>query len=217
MTQATSKKPNRIFTIFLMVMALAIVHLEYLMASKPAEPETQQPKAQEAELLEGEIQHPSQQQEVKEPEEEKIEDSISASLGALEISNNRTQEIEHYRVHLKNLSQMVTKFLSNDDYQDELTYLISHNTDYPTKVTTLLKSMKIYREKYLKTKSEEYLEVKLEGSIIERVLNRMVNIKRANPVRSSMEVDYKNIKDQIDILEDYFYSQEFLKYYLSHD
>jgi hypothetical protein len=146
-----------------------------------------------------------------------FDDSIEAEVEKEKLETLASRDAERYRLYLVNVARLISKFYANIDYDKEQSYLSSSHLEYPKKVTIALTELKQYREKYLTHKSEQYQKIILEGNFIKRLANKMINIRQENPVYQSMEEAKKILQNELGIIEDYFYSQEFLKYCLNYD
>ena len=220
MTKSTHIKQTKrtLFAILTMVIAVAVIHLESLQDIIKINDD------KKPEVLEVEINTPkSPGKEVEYITISESEENISTEeLAPVQTEKTKpdnsivVKDIEVYLLHIKTISILISKFNNNLDYKDDLSYLES-SINYPKKISDILKDLRIYRDNYLVTKNERYNQVKLQGSLLKRLLNKIVDIKAVNPTYASMEEAHKKVALQIGILEDYFYSKDFLNRYLAHD
>jgi len=145
------------------------------------------------------------------------EDTIEAEIEKEKLETMGLKDAGRYRLYLSSIAKMASKFYANIDYENSISYLTSSELEYPVKVKNALQEMKKYREKYLTHGGEQYKQITLEGNIIKRLINKIVNIRQENPLYHSMEEAKKNLYSELNIIEEYFYSEEFLKYCLNYD
>ncbi len=143
--------------------------------------------------------------------------SIEEEVEREKLEEMGVKDAEFYRSYITSVGRLVSKFYANIDYEKELSYLRSSKLEYPQKVTAALDGLMSHREKYLTHKSEQYKQVTLEGNFVKRLVNKMINIRQENPLYQAMEEDHKNLRNELSIIEEYFYSEEFLKYCLNYD
>jgi hypothetical protein len=62
----------------------------------------------------------------------------------------------------------------------------------------------------------QYDDVKIDENIFKKLLDKIIVIKRENPLYKSMMKEFDEAKKQLEIIENYFYSNEFLKAYFNY-
>jgi hypothetical protein len=150
-------------------------------------------------------------------QETAIDESIEAEVEKEKLETLALRDAGRYRLYLVSVGRVISKFYASIDYDKELSYLVSSPLEYPKKVTVALEELRLHREKHLTHKTEQYQHVTLEGNFVKRLVNKMISIRQENPLYQSMEEAKKSLQTELGVIEDYFYSQEFLKYCLNYD
>lgn len=197
----------KILTLIFIISSIIIVDYEYLI------PYFNQDKIDADEYNQSAVHDINSKVEQK----SELDDSIAAEVEKEKLETLASRDAERYRLYVAGAARLISKFYANIDYDKELSYLLSSDLEYPKKITIALEELRLHREKYLTHKAEQYTQVKLEGNFVKRLVNKMINIRQENPLYHSMEEAKKGLQNELGIIEDYFYSHEFLKYCLNYD
>ena len=146
-----------------------------------------------------------------------FEDTIEAEVEKEKLEALEIKDIEKYRSYLVATGKLIRKLSADTDYDQEINYLLSSGLEYPDEIKDALKQLKLHREKYLSANNKQYKEVSIEGNFIKNMLGKIVSIKQVNPLYNSMAEDRDNLQGKAFMIEEYFYSPEFLKYCISYD
>lgn len=208
------KFPIKVITILIIISTMIIVNFDHIISLyesyEEAEVERQIHDKQNLELIE---------MVSKEPREnEAIESELEAAIDQEKLQTMQLHDMDRYRLYLLHAAKLKSKFALNIDYSENADYLLRSKDKYPENVRGALVELQAHGKKYLLDKPEgEYQKVELDGNIVQRISGKIVHIWQEDPEYKEMMKAAAHLKSSADVVEGYFYSQEFLKNYLNYD
>lgn len=105
------------------------------------------------------------------------------------------------------VSHLMTKFLQKADYSQELSDI--DQTNLPPDIKQVLTEMKNFAENNMKTPADSNSKIFPKEGLLDSIAGHFVQIEKVADSRHKDE-KYEQICNKLHILEDYFYSQQFL-------
>lgn len=206
---------NLFFKIVAMCMLIAagiLVHFEYFSGSSMPEAQVMQVSIESADPVE-------EENKLENKTDDMIENNHIATLISddFKVHSSVQNKLEHYRIHLFNVTSLSKKFLQHEDYNKEIVFLLKNTNNYSDDIINLLQELKDYRDQNLTSKDTEYKKINLDDSFTKKMIGKIVDIEKKNPQYELNEAAYAKIKERLNDLTFYFYSKEFLKKYLDND
>lgn len=221
-TQNPTKKSGiffKLFTIIIMIMALVLIYIEHIMHKfvSKAKPE-EKAYVMNVHIENGENVPATEHNAQLDVLEKELNDRISVEVSEdFSIKASLAEKMDHYRIELMQVTRLIEKLSRGEDYSKELEFLSQNNNIYPTEISSVFTSLADYKNKYLTSADTEYKKLSIEGNFVTKIFNKIVHIEQKNPNYEARMEEYNKLKNTTHILEDYFYSKEFLKKYLSND
>lgn len=124
-----------------------------------------------------------------------------ASVDSNDLSAN-IQELENYRLFLKNFSQLLIKLYNASNYSDELAILSS--LDYPSEVNESLAHLEEVNN-YLLDNDFAYEEVKLFNYDF---LSQIIKLRKVKTPKYKLDQKIHSLEQDLKIISEYIYGEE---------
>jgi len=121
---------------------------------------------------------------------------------------------EDYVATVYSVERLITKFLQNADYSLELQKI--NQANLPRDVKQVLGDMQKFAESFPHA-GDEPIKIFPKEGFLDRIVGHFVQIEKAPNVPEGRDAEHKQIAGRLSILENYFYSKQFLNETIDHD
>lgn len=136
-----------------------------------------------------------------------VADTTQAEKEAQQIAEQESRSKAYVEV-TSGVSYLMTKFLQKTDYTKELNSI--DQTKFPLEVKQVLAEMKDFAENDMKAPASSGTKIFPKEGVLDSIVGHFVQIEKVTDSKHRDE-KYEQIRRKLHILEDYFYSQKFLK------
>jgi hypothetical protein len=205
-------KKKTLITIVIFLFALAIVHFQEVkkvyeltiaIVKEELKPPEKSPFLANANPMEAVITSP----------EEFEDDSISAveDRAPAKIEESKPSKVEGPKAYLNSISaasRMMIKFLRHEDYRPDLSVI--DKSRLPLEVKLIVQDMEEFANTYNPGAKTAPLRLFPDRGVLDRLVGHFVQIEKLPHNSTDKNIKYEQISSRLYILQNYFYSQDFL-------
>jgi hypothetical protein len=116
--------------------------------------------------------------------------------------------IQKYLEQIRAIQTLTTQFIRKKDYEDALKVL--EQVSLPQTVKRILDDIELYREQYI-TPERVTTQIFPQQGVIDKVVGHFVQVTKLPPSNLVETREYDRILNEMQVLTDYFYSEQFFK------